>query len=600
MLEFDWAAMIGGRERRATTLARFGAVWEWAVRRSQRADVEDASGSDGEYHERGSISSSSDTTGSECEGGGCGLCAPPIPVPDEFHALQQKLWQYQHRAQDAADRAAKCMAVKLSFPSEDVTCKLIGQRLCGGACEPDPISWAPCAGKFQKITLVFKWSLRIDGGSQECMRDHRLEEVLAAGLVPVPVQWEKAAHTEAVLREAARAAERTASQYCPVRSLTTCKVLGKPRAVYPAHIVLPGSGAHAPGGAPFSHSQMLAACVESETFLVCGHTHVWDAAHRGTIDRASFSLAIVPGGTACLPAKRVRKARKSSAGICELAATRPAETDALIAVAGWHAELERANHAVGPRVNVEKGVRGFVAPPWQWDAFGCSGDYIWLLWTVHRYADDPRDIVCPSRTKYFLCPTLLSKAIVRAHLPVPDALKAAPLDRQQPHFVPGPIYFGKRSGYMVYPDRDADVPRGALKHRKQQLGPNDVLHHTPLRCATTGSAPNSGDAHPASTCFLEPDSESDSSHADGDWVAAAESEHIDHEDEILTPAQQSIEDEIEAEYTKQVYGCAQIERAPPPPAAEAAAGAVRGSSRSRFKRLNIVVPELARAPMDML
>ena len=673
VLEFYWSARIGGHTRNATSHATFGAVCDWAAQRTGRAAAEDASGSEDDYHECGSISDTSDSSccghaprestsgtrrkqqrcgpatsrsgsaGSESDGvthatqqAVCGTCAanegPPIPTPDTFIGLRKKLRCYGARARAAAIAAAGNAATKLGLHRQNIVCEFLGQNMNDSVYEPDPLLWEPCGTDVVRVMLAFEWTVRLVNGNRCTIVQERLDALLAAGSVPMPHNWEFAMHCDHLLAEAAHNSEKKARQYCPAHSATECTILGKPTPSVPLACAPHCGGAHPANDASIGARRMLAAHITSNQWLACTTAQAWDDADNGHIDASSYTKIVVRECGDADAAKRRRITRTARCDLRELASARPSATSALLAAAQWHAELERAL----PRINIKHGTRCFEPSPWHWEGSneGRCGR-IWVLWAVYRYARDRREVNQPSITKFFLSSAVLHDVLNRKSIPIPQGLKDTPLDRQQPVRVPTPIYYGKRTWYMSFPAKDADVPRrGACTRGRNARTPlaNGPQSNTPIAFGEAQRMPRNSTQPHAAIAPTETDSESGSEGVAGDIagdvVHTDECDASDHGycgveeisgcDYHLDAAQQSTEDEIHMAYCRATeMGDAGVRnrramqaamnggRAHPPmqsgtPADEVLACEPIKTRKAKFVAHKIAIPKIKRAPMGLL
>ena len=557
MLVFKWEATIGGSVRHAASEAEFGAICDWGAQRTRIA----ARSNNGDSELPRMLSAIEEEGPQDCPGNGGGgvrsdprttsADGPPIPTPDAFIVLRAKLQRYRAQAIDAARNSADMLASALCMARSRITCKLLGQRTRNANYEANPLSWAPNTNHLVDVKLAFEWSVHTMGSCHTAVVHARIREVNASRKVPAPANWEAAARCELALLEASQAAEKAAHPYCPARSAVVCTVLGKPKSSTPHELASLNGFKCTTADALCSRHRMLAAHIAAQMWLGCAEAKAWDDADRGHIDATCYTKVVVHDSIACEEGGKRRTTRMSSCDLREMSKARPAATSALIAAAQWYAELERAQ----PAISIPQGTRGFEPSPWCWlgSSDMCAGR-VWILWTVHRYAHDPRDVNSPDRTKYFMSSVLMRKLLQLKCAPIPKELKDAPLDPQGPCFTLAPMHAGKRKWCIARPARNADMPRRAVWRRRQMPADSASGHDPPAgarhdglmwqrseQCIPAHALETDSDTDVGSECVVYP-------------VCAAEGSMLGsgNDEEILDSAQQKLEDEIHLAYCKAV------------------------------------------------
>ena len=333
--------------------------------------------------------------------------------------------------------AAKAASTKLKAVHKlAVKCQYLGQSAeANGGYMPAPALWKPplvCGRPEHTHTMLhFRFSLRIAGETvRETVSVRYDVAATSCRGVPLPPLFIMVRKADLQFPRIAERSIELALRHFPRGSAVTCDIIGVPK----PRQDMPDAAGHYPGevvkcvgdSSKVMECMLAAPIMQTGAWLCASDQGAWQAVHSHVdCGECLVERNIVVDSDGSNAMEPVRKRIRNTHMLRGIAATMPHDTETILALAAWHAEVLRANRAslpnhegvCFPRESI--GTARFEPKVWRWpESMRHCRVPVWSLWSVRATRDTPMWGAC-----YFLGCSLWYKMFERNLIPVPCSMR---------------------------------------------------------------------------------------------------------------------------------------------------------------------------------
>ena len=310
--------------------------------------------------------------------------------------------------------------VELQLPEQKpLKCVYLGQPKEDGNFAHASLDWAAPERGIKRTNVSFEWHAQRGDQTLVARTDPplRFGTLEKSQQIGAPEHFLMAKKLLDVFEGICHRSLARLGKHKPPCTIAACRLLGSPKraSIDPGdiHTLSRGDGTVA--------EHLLTGHIKAHEYVCCTEEGAWKAARAGRLGFKHFVVRDLSsdaprGGT------KLHERRGQTSALMSLARADSEATSAIVAVGSLMASCARTTLG-GWRSQISIDTDGFEPDPWRWPyAAQSTRPLVWALWTTNPVGDGWQ-----GKPKRFLTAVLVKDVLGRGHLPIPKALKTAPL-----------------------------------------------------------------------------------------------------------------------------------------------------------------------------